>query len=245
MSSEEVEQEDRTAAQAQRPKLSAPARHHLALRKRILDEHPELRSLSGPQPLQLLPVLALLVARWGLAYLLRDASLLTIVATSCTVGCWLVHALGTYVHEQGHRLIVQREPWATVVDVVIEMGITSFGTGTAYQYRHVNFHHRYLGDCLPRTKLEPQGPPRPFWLLPRTMPTASPTAWRSADEWDSEMRDLCAHVSIIRAEDVAWLSSRLLQLLEGGLALCTPLGGLVAQARRRRLPARARTPLLR
>ena len=40
------------------------------------------------------------------------------------------------------------------------------------------------------------------------------------------MRDLCAHVSIIRAEDVAWLSSRLLQLLEGGLALCTPLGGL-------------------
>merc|ERR1719231_477147 len=195
MSSEEVEQEDRTAAQAQRPKLSAPARHHLALRKRILDEHPELRSLSGPQPLQLLPVLALLVARWGLAYLLRDASLLTIVATSCTVGCWLVHALGTYVHEQGHRLIVQREPWATVVDVVIKMGITSFGTGTAYQYRHVNFHHRYLGDY----------------------------------EWDSEMRDLCAHVSIIRAEDVAWLSSRLLQLLEGGLALCTPLGGLVAQ----------------
>ena len=91
-----------------------------------------------------------------------DASLLTIVAASCTVGCWLVHALGTYVHEQGHRLIVQREPWATVVDVVIEMGITSFGTGTAYQYRHVNFHHRYLGDCLPRTNLEPQGPPRPF-----------------------------------------------------------------------------------
>ena len=135
--------------------LSAPAKHHLTLRRRLLDAHPELRSLSGPQPLQLLPVLALLAARWGLAYLLSEASLFAIVVASCTVGCWLVHALGTYVHEQGHRLIVQSEPWATVVDVIIEVGITSFGTGTAYQYRHVNFHHRYLGDCAAADRLEP------------------------------------------------------------------------------------------
>ena len=146
--------------------LSAPAKHHIELRSKLLDAHPELRALSGPQPLQLLPVLALLCARWGLAYLLRDASLLAIVLTACTLGCWLVHALGTYVHEQGHRLIVRAEPWATAVDVVIEAAITSFGTGTGYQHRHVNFHHRFLGDY----------------------------------EWDSEMKDLCAHVSILRAE---------------------------------------------
>lgn len=175
--------------------LSAAAKHHIELRSKVLEAHPELRALSGPQPLQLLPVLALLCARWGLAYLLRDASLPAIVLTACTVGCWLIHALGTYVHEQGHRLIVRAEPWATAVDVVIEAAITSFGTGTGYQHRHVNFHHRFLGDY----------------------------------EWDSEMKDLCAHVSILRAEDRAWLASRLLQLLEGCLALALPLGGLVAQ----------------
>ena len=157
--------------------LSAAAKHHIELRSKLLEAHPELRALSGPQPLQLLPVLALLCARWGLAYLLRDASLPAIVLTACTAGCWLVHALGTYVHEQGHRLIVRAEPWATAVDVVIEAAITSFGTGTGYQHRHVNFHHRFLGDY----------------------------------EWDSEMKDLCAHVSILRAEDRAWLASRLLQ----------------------------------
>ena len=175
--------------------LSAPAKHHIELRRELLDAHPELRALSGPQPLQLLPVLALLCARWGLAFLLQDASLVVIVLTACTVGCWLVHALGCFVHEQGHRLIVRGEPWATAVDVFIEAALTSFGTGTAYQYRHVNFHHRFLGDY----------------------------------EWDSEMKDLCAHVSIIRAEDHAWLTSRLLQLLEACLALALPLGGLVAQ----------------
>ena len=126
--------------------LSAAAKHHIELRSKLLEAHPELRALSGPQPLQLLPVLALLCARWGLAYLLRDASLPAIVLTACTAGCWLVHALGTYVHEQGHRLIVRAEPWATAVDVLIEAAITSFGTGTGYQHRHVNFHHRFLGD---------------------------------------------------------------------------------------------------
>lgn len=42
--------------------LSAPAKHHIELRSKLLDAHPELRALSGPQPLQLLPVLGLLCA---------------------------------------------------------------------------------------------------------------------------------------------------------------------------------------
>ena len=182
--------------QSTRPRqLSAAAMHHYAFRNQILAAHPQLRRLYGAEPRQLLMVVLLLTARWGLAWALADAPLLLIGALACTVGCWLVHGLGTYAHEQAHRLIVAREPAASAVDLLIECGMTSFGKMVAYQYRHVNFHHRYLGDY----------------------------------EWDSEVRDLCAHVVVVEAADRAALASRALQLLEGTLAVVLPAGGLVAQ----------------
>ena len=123
-------EQNRRRLQMSSPKgLSAPARLHLEQQRQLLKEHPHLRAYSGPQPLQLVAVLALLAARWGLAYLLRDSPLVLIGVAASTLGVWLVHALGTYVHEQGHRLIVRSEPMATAVDVLIEVGITSFGTG--------------------------------------------------------------------------------------------------------------------
>ena len=66
-----------------------------------------------PPLLQLLVVVLLLAVRWGLAYALRDASLLLIGLLACTVGCWTVHAGGTYAHESAHRLIVRSEPAGT------------------------------------------------------------------------------------------------------------------------------------
>jgi len=181
---------------ASRPR--EPSRHskwHNELRRRVAEKHPEVRRLYGAEPLQLLGVFGLLAARWGLAYALRDAPVLLIGLLSCTVGCWLVHAAGTYVHEQGHRLIVSREPYATAVDALIEAGLTSFGSSVSYQYKHVNFHHVYLGDY----------------------------------EWDSEMRDLCAHVSIITAEQRASAAMWLCVVLEGCLSVLLPVTGLVAQ----------------
>lgn len=174
--------------------ISAHARRHKRMRDAILAERPELRALYGPQPLQLLPIVALLVMRWGLAYALRDSPLLLIGAIACTVGCWTVHAAGTFAHENAHGLIVGRGRWAQMVDLLIEASMTSFGKMVGYQYRHTNFHHRYLGDY----------------------------------EWDSEMRDLCQHVAVIKAEDVRYAGSRALQGLEAALAL-VPGGGLFAQ----------------
>ena len=155
-----------------------------------------MRRLFGPEPLQLLPVFGLLATRWGIACAIGyyEAPLWLIGLLACTIGCWLVHGAGTYIHEQGHRLIVRREPFATGVDALLEACATTFGISVSYQYKHVHFHHIYLGDY----------------------------------EWDSEMRDLCAHVSIVSAEQRARLATRLLVLLEGFLALF-PGAGLVAQ----------------
>lgn len=177
---------------------AGPSSHslcHHAQRKRVLAAHPEVRHFYGAEPRQLLAVLALVAARWGLTYCLRDSPLWLIGLVSSTVGCWLVHGLGTYIHEQGHRLIVAKEPWASWVDALLEVGSTSFGKGLSYQYKHVNFHHVYLGDY----------------------------------EWDSEMRDLCAHVSVLSAEERTWLVSRALVVLEGVLSLLVPAAGLISQ----------------
>jgi hypothetical protein len=81
-----------------------------------------------------------------------------------------------------------------MVDLFIEATMTSFGKMVGYQYRHVNFHHLYLGDY----------------------------------EWDSEMRDVCAHVAVVRTEDASYLLSRMLLVLEASLSLL-PCGGLFAQ----------------
>lgn len=147
---------------------SAHSRWHHEQRARVLASHPEVRKLFGSEPLQLFGVLGLLTLRWGVAWAVSyfESPVWLIGVLSCTVGCWLVHGAGTYIHEQGHRLIVSREPLATAVDVLLEMGATTFGISVSYQYKHVNFHHVYLGDY----------------------------------EWDSEMRDLCAHVSVLTAE---------------------------------------------
>lgn len=164
------------------------------MRDEILKAHPELRRLYGAEPLQSIPVIALFFLRWGMAYALRDSPILLIGLLASTIGCWTVHASGTYAHENAHRLIVSSEPAAMLLDVLIEATITSFGKVVGYQYRHVNFHHLYLGDY----------------------------------DWDSEMRDLCAHVAISDAEILHLLRSRAIQLIEAMLALL-PAGGLVAQ----------------
>eukprot|EP00310_Coccolithus_braarudii_P018694 CAMPEP_0183357496 /NCGR_PEP_ID=MMETSP0164_2-20130417/46459_1 /TAXON_ID=221442 /ORGANISM="Coccolithus pelagicus ssp braarudi, Strain PLY182g" /LENGTH=329 /DNA_ID=CAMNT_0025531123 /DNA_START=35 /DNA_END=1021 /DNA_ORIENTATION=- len=177
---------------------AGPSKHsqwHHDQRRRVLNAHPEMRRLFGAEPLQVLAVLALTTARWALVFALRESPVWKIGLLACTMGCWTVHGLGTYAHEQAHRLVASAEPWATVVDVIIEVGMTSFGKAVGYQYRHVNFHHVYLGDY----------------------------------EWDPEMRDLCAHVSILSTEHHAWLVARGLVLLEGCLAVLLPGGGLFSQ----------------
>ena len=178
-------------------KPSAHSQWHHDQRTRVLKAHPELRRLYGSEPLQLIPIVGLLLTRWGVAYCVGvyEAPLWLIGVLACTFGCWTVHAAGTYIHEQGHRLVVAAEPAATAVDVLLEACATTFGYSVSYQHKHVNFHHVYLGDY----------------------------------EWDSEMRDLCAHVSVVSAEQRAYLATRGLVLLEGCLALLLPAAGLVAQ----------------
>lgn len=195
--------------QGRRTQLSPAATHHLELKRRVLKAHPELRQLYGPQPAQVVVLLLLLVARWTLAWALGESPIWLIGLLACTVGCWLVHAAGTYAHESAHRLICASDAGAFLVDLLVEIAMTSFGKVVAYQYRHVNFHHRFLNeyDC------------------------------------DSEMRDACAHGAVVSAEDVSWLGSRALQLLEAALA-ALPLGGLVAQDVAEWLRAALFTPAL-
>jgi len=182
--------------EGERPKgPSKQSLWHHAQRKRVIEAHPEVRKLFKPEPLQLIPVLGLMTARWGMAYALRDSPLWLIGVCACTVGTWSVHGLGTYGHEQAHRLIASGQPWAMIVDVILEIGLTSFGRIVGYQYRHVNFHHVYLGDY----------------------------------EWDPEMRDLCAHVTVVSAEQRSWLVTRALVIIEGCLSMLTPAGGLYSQ----------------
>ena len=75
--------------------LSEHNKQHQRMRAQILAAHPEIRQLYGAQPLQLIAVVLLFCARWGLAWLLRDASLLIIGLLASSVGVWIVHAAGT------------------------------------------------------------------------------------------------------------------------------------------------------
>ena len=87
--------------QSTRPRqLSAAAMHHYAFRNADPRGAPQLRRLYGAEPRQLHNGDGSDAARWGLARALADAPLLLIGALACTVGCWLVHGLGTYAHEQ-------------------------------------------------------------------------------------------------------------------------------------------------
>lgn len=124
--------------------LSPAALEHRERRRALLAAQPQLRALIGSNPWSLAFIALLIGMQTGMAWLVRDGGLLTVFLASFCVGQIILHAGGALVHDAAHGSILRRK--RLLVDIALDVLLTSFGHHAQYQLDHVYSHHPYLGD---------------------------------------------------------------------------------------------------
>ena len=126
--------------------MSSDCQWHVDRRKKILQEHPEIRQYFGSYPLSVMPIVFLSVLQWSVAWLVRDSAWLMTGLSALLVGQFILHALLTFVHEAAHNLILKGRVGNALSLCLIELGALSFGETLTYVGKHGKSHHRYLND---------------------------------------------------------------------------------------------------
>ncbi|MDO6524035.1 hypothetical protein Q4578_20840, partial [Shimia thalassica] len=67
---------------AQRNGISPQSRRHTEMRREALKSHPELRQLSGTEPLPVLALPVLLAVQWGIAWVVSVGGFLLVGLTA-------------------------------------------------------------------------------------------------------------------------------------------------------------------
>lgn len=120
---------------------------HTGRRKEILDKHPEIKQLMGPDPWICVPVTISVISQICLCYILKDASWLTIAFMAYCIGGVFNHSLGSAVHEIGHNLAFGHGKRAWMNRVLSLWVNLPLGVPMAITYKKYHAdHHRYLGE---------------------------------------------------------------------------------------------------
>ncbi|MDF1857014.1 fatty acid desaturase [Pseudooceanicola sp.] len=129
-----------------RSRISPQARRHMEMRRNAVSDHPELRKLTGTQPLTVLALPVILAVHWGMAWAVSDAPIWVIFIAAFFVGQIAIHAAGSLAHETAHKLIFSGDRAKLGFDIGLEWILSSYGKQLIYQYEHISSHHPYIGD---------------------------------------------------------------------------------------------------
>jgi sphingolipid delta-4 desaturase len=126
---------------------------HAERRRRIANEHPEIKSLMGPDRRSMAVIAGLTVLQLGLAVWLRGAPWSVVLLVAYIGGAFVSHALGVMVHEASHGLVAQRR-WVNSVWLLITNIPLVVPVAIAFRHEHL-LHHRYLGEVEKRDTQSP------------------------------------------------------------------------------------------
>lgn len=118
---------------------------HVLRRQAILKKYPEVKKLMGYDRTTAVIVTLEVLLQLVMCYLIRDASISTILITGYIISATINHSLGSAIHEIGHNLAFgHKYPLANRalgmlanLPMVVPMSVT-------YKKYHAD-HHRYLG----------------------------------------------------------------------------------------------------
>lgn len=120
---------------------------HSGRRTEILDKHPEIKTLMGPDAWIVVPVTASVIAQVVLCWLLKDTSWATIFVMAYCIGGVFNHSLGSAIHEIGHNLAFGHGKNSWMNRVLSLWCNLPLGVPMAITYRKYHAdHHRYLGE---------------------------------------------------------------------------------------------------
>jgi sphingolipid delta-4 desaturase len=133
-----VEAEPRTG-------LSPEALWHFERQRRILSDHPEVRTLQGPWRGSIALIVFFTLWQCALAVLVqRIDSWPVAIIGGYLIGPIGAHALGVLIHECAHNLVA-KTTWANKLWGILAN--FTLGLPGAMQFRHQHLlHHKYLGE---------------------------------------------------------------------------------------------------
>ena len=156
--------------------ISKDARRHNEIRKQVLDRHPELAQLAGPDWRTALAATALLGIHWTTIWLVSGTNVFVVFVVALCFGQFVYHSATTLVHESAHRLVFRDKRGKLAFDLLIEAIITSFSRQLIYQHNHISSHHPHLGEydgdyehedicrVISRRVYRAENPRRQHWL---------------------------------------------------------------------------------
>ena len=117
---------------------------HVERARSLIKSHPEVRELFGPYPLSALYVAAVVAGQLLIAYALRDAHWLLIVAAAYFVGAFASHALFVLIHDASHNLILHGTRANRLIGLLCNVG-QGFPSAMSFRTYH-NLHHWHLDE---------------------------------------------------------------------------------------------------
>lgn len=126
--------------------MSSDRQWHVERNRQILAEHPEIKQYFGNYPLSLIPIIALVILQWSVAWLVKDLPWWLIGLISLFIGQFILHSLSNFIHEAAHNLVLKGKFGNALTLFLIELGSLSWGKSLTYVGKHGKSHHRHLND---------------------------------------------------------------------------------------------------
>lgn len=126
--------------------MSTDRQWHIERNQKILQEYPEIKQYFGNYPLSIIPITALVILQWTVAWLVQDLPWWSIGLVSLFVGQFILHSLSIFIHEAAHHLVLKGKFGNVLTLWLIELGSLSWGKSLTYVGRHGKSHHRHLND---------------------------------------------------------------------------------------------------
>ncbi len=138
---------------------------HRARRRAILAAHPEIAALATPFPASVLVILGIVALQLGLAWALRDASLLVIAAAAYGIGAFAAAGLNSLIHDASHNRIVPERSGNRLAAILANLPCVSVAAMPFFHYHP--WHHSAMGDYAMDVGIPTEGEAR--WVGDRPL----------------------------------------------------------------------------